>query len=156
MELEGNILQSPALVVLAATIHKTFGPTNLTSTYSVCTRRPSNEETNVIISDNGPVSVDAREAAEALAQHYANESRLAFSSSDKHFARVTRNQIKSCRNRPADNPLFNLISPYPNYLMPFKIWTPTNHLVQIVSLDISCSTLEFWVGKTVIYICNLS
>ncbi|GFY56097.1 hypothetical protein TNIN_478491 [Trichonephila inaurata madagascariensis] len=40
-----------------------------------------------------------------------------------------------------------LISPYPNYLMPFKIWTPTNHLVQIVSLDISCPTLEFWVGK---------
>ncbi|GFY58780.1 putative RNA-directed DNA polymerase from transposon BS [Trichonephila inaurata madagascariensis] len=40
-----------------------------------------------------------------------------------------------------------LISLYPNYLIPFKIWTPTNHLVQIVSLDISCPTLEFWVGK---------
>ncbi|GFX33312.1 hypothetical protein TNCV_811741 [Trichonephila clavipes] len=54
------------------------------------------------------VSVDAREAAEALAQHYANESRLAFSSYDKHFARVTRNQVKSCRDQPADNPLFNV------------------------------------------------
>ncbi|GFV91964.1 uncharacterized protein TNCV_1894001 [Trichonephila clavipes] len=36
---EGNIIQSPALVVLAATAHKTFGPTGLTNTYSVCTRR---------------------------------------------------------------------------------------------------------------------
>ncbi|GFV97481.1 uncharacterized protein TNCV_2039891 [Trichonephila clavipes] len=35
---EGNILQPPALVVSAATAHKTFGPTDLTSTYSVCTR----------------------------------------------------------------------------------------------------------------------
>ncbi|GFU58575.1 RNA-directed DNA polymerase from mobile element jockey [Trichonephila clavipes] len=58
--------------------------------------------------DNGHVSVDAWEAAEALAQHYANETRLDFSSSDKHFARVTRNQIKSCRDRAADNPLFNV------------------------------------------------
>ncbi|GFW69618.1 RNA-directed DNA polymerase from mobile element jockey [Trichonephila clavipes] len=68
----------------------------------------NNEETNAIISDNGHVSVDAREAAEALPQYYANESKLAFSSSDKHLARVTRNQIKSCRDRPADNPLFNV------------------------------------------------
>ncbi|GFW46048.1 uncharacterized protein TNCV_3276651 [Trichonephila clavipes] len=36
---EENILQSPALVVSAATANKTFGPTDLTSTYSVCTRR---------------------------------------------------------------------------------------------------------------------
>ncbi|GFX50709.1 hypothetical protein TNCV_2722951 [Trichonephila clavipes] len=36
---EGNILQSPALLVSAETAHKTFGPTDLTSTYSVCTRR---------------------------------------------------------------------------------------------------------------------
>ncbi|GFY61509.1 putative RNA-directed DNA polymerase from transposon BS [Trichonephila inaurata madagascariensis] len=70
--------------------------------------KPSNEETNAIISDNDYVSVEAREVAEALAQHYTNESRLAFSSSDKHLARVTRNQIKSCRDRPADNPLFNV------------------------------------------------
>ncbi|GFW79497.1 putative RNA-directed DNA polymerase from transposon BS [Trichonephila clavipes] len=70
--------------------------------------KPSNEETNAIISDNGHVSVDAWEATEALDQHYANESRLAFSSYDKHFARVTRNQVKSCRDRPADNPLFNV------------------------------------------------
>ncbi|GFV12357.1 putative RNA-directed DNA polymerase from transposon BS [Trichonephila clavipes] len=69
--------------------------------------KPSNEETNAIISDNGHVSVDAREAAEALAQHYANESRLAFSSYDKHFTSVTRNQVKYCRDGPADNPLFN-------------------------------------------------
>ncbi|GFU67102.1 RNA-directed DNA polymerase from mobile element jockey [Trichonephila clavipes] len=108
---------------------------------------PSNEETNAIISNNGLVSVDAREAAEALAQHYANESRLAFSSSDKHFARVARNQIKSCRDRPADNPLFNVDFTLPELSLPFKIWTPTNHLVQIASLDISCPTLEFWVGK---------
>ncbi|GFV51938.1 hypothetical protein TNCV_1322911 [Trichonephila clavipes] len=33
---EGNILQSPALGTSA---HKTFGPTDLTSTHSVCTRR---------------------------------------------------------------------------------------------------------------------
>ncbi|GFX94354.1 uncharacterized protein TNCV_4293991 [Trichonephila clavipes] len=36
---EGNILQPPALVVSAVTTHKTFGPTDLTTTYSVCTRR---------------------------------------------------------------------------------------------------------------------
>ncbi|GFT03976.1 uncharacterized protein TNCV_1731221 [Trichonephila clavipes] len=36
---EGNILQFPALVVSAATAHKTFGSTDLTSTYSVCTLR---------------------------------------------------------------------------------------------------------------------
>ncbi|GFU89207.1 putative RNA-directed DNA polymerase from transposon BS [Trichonephila clavipes] len=59
---------------------------------------------NAIIRDNGHVSVDAREAAE----HYANESRLALSSSDKFLAIVTRNQIKSCRGRPADNLLFNV------------------------------------------------
>ncbi|GFV27352.1 RNase H domain-containing protein [Trichonephila clavipes] len=70
--------------------------------------KPSYEETNAIISDNGHVSSDAREAAESLAQDYANESRLAFSSYDKHFPRVTRNQIKSCRDRPADNPFFNV------------------------------------------------
>ncbi|GFS78831.1 uncharacterized protein TNCV_3149421 [Trichonephila clavipes] len=36
---EGNILQPPALVVSAATVHKTFGPPDLKSTYSGCTRR---------------------------------------------------------------------------------------------------------------------
>ncbi|GFV32412.1 uncharacterized protein TNCV_1676981 [Trichonephila clavipes] len=36
---EENILQPPAPVVSAATTHKTFGPTDLTSMYSVCTRR---------------------------------------------------------------------------------------------------------------------
>ncbi|GFU89046.1 uncharacterized protein TNCV_2894941 [Trichonephila clavipes] len=35
---EGNILQLPALVVSAATVHKTFEPTDLTRTCSVCTR----------------------------------------------------------------------------------------------------------------------
>ncbi|GFY29707.1 RNA-directed DNA polymerase from mobile element jockey [Trichonephila clavipes] len=70
--------------------------------------KPGNEETNAIISDNGHVSVDAQEAAEALAQHYANESWLAFSSYDKHFARVTRNQVKSSRGRLADNLFFNV------------------------------------------------
>ncbi|GFU91964.1 hypothetical protein TNCV_3765891 [Trichonephila clavipes] len=39
MELEGNILQPPVLVVPAVTAHKTFGLTDSTSTYSVCTRR---------------------------------------------------------------------------------------------------------------------
>ncbi|GFS65326.1 hypothetical protein TNCV_2451491 [Trichonephila clavipes] len=36
---EGNILQPPAPVVAAATAHKTFGSTDLTSTYFVCTQR---------------------------------------------------------------------------------------------------------------------
>ncbi|GFT05086.1 uncharacterized protein TNCV_531361 [Trichonephila clavipes] len=36
---EGNIHQPPALVVSAVTAHKTFETTDLTSTYSVCTRR---------------------------------------------------------------------------------------------------------------------
>ncbi|GFT69669.1 transposable element Tcb1 transposase [Trichonephila clavipes] len=36
---EANILQPPASVVSAATDHKTFGPADLTITYSVCTRR---------------------------------------------------------------------------------------------------------------------
>ncbi|GFY45743.1 RNase H domain-containing protein [Trichonephila inaurata madagascariensis] len=70
--------------------------------------RPSNEETNAIINANGHVLVDDWEAAKALAQHNANISSLAFSRSDKHSARVSRNHIKSCRNRPADNPLFNV------------------------------------------------
>ncbi|GFY29921.1 hypothetical protein TNCV_4072341 [Trichonephila clavipes] len=33
----GNILQYPAPVVSAETTHKTFGPTDLTSAYFVCT-----------------------------------------------------------------------------------------------------------------------
>ncbi|GFV57355.1 uncharacterized protein TNCV_3285831 [Trichonephila clavipes] len=36
---EGNILQPPAPMVSAAATHKTFGPADLTNTYSVCTRR---------------------------------------------------------------------------------------------------------------------
>ncbi|PRD25414.1 UNVERIFIED_CONTAM: hypothetical protein NCL1_41002 [Trichonephila clavipes] len=36
---EGNIFQPSAPVVSAAIAHKTFGPSDLTSTYSVCTRR---------------------------------------------------------------------------------------------------------------------
>ncbi|GFV36875.1 uncharacterized protein TNCV_1701711 [Trichonephila clavipes] len=36
---EGNILQSPAPVVSAATAHKTFGATDLMNTYFVCTLR---------------------------------------------------------------------------------------------------------------------
>ncbi|GFW24075.1 uncharacterized protein TNCV_4951191 [Trichonephila clavipes] len=36
---EGNILQTPAPVVSAATTHKTFGSTHLTSTFIQCTRR---------------------------------------------------------------------------------------------------------------------
>ncbi|GFW63116.1 uncharacterized protein TNCV_4454641 [Trichonephila clavipes] len=36
---EGSVLQPPALVVSAATAQKTCGPTDLTSTYSVCTQR---------------------------------------------------------------------------------------------------------------------
>ncbi|GFU92294.1 uncharacterized protein TNCV_1338751 [Trichonephila clavipes] len=36
---EINILQLPAPVVSAVTTDKVFGPTDLTSTYSVCTRR---------------------------------------------------------------------------------------------------------------------
>ncbi|GFU30771.1 uncharacterized protein TNCV_1444741 [Trichonephila clavipes] len=36
---KGNILQPSAPLVSAATVQKTFRPTDLTSTYSVCTRR---------------------------------------------------------------------------------------------------------------------
>ncbi|GFV97058.1 hypothetical protein TNCV_3526441 [Trichonephila clavipes] len=36
---EENILQPPALMISATTTHKIFGPFDLTSTYSVCTRR---------------------------------------------------------------------------------------------------------------------
>ncbi|GFW44643.1 hypothetical protein TNCV_4481881 [Trichonephila clavipes] len=36
---EGNILQPPTPVVSAAIAHKTFGPADLTRTYSMCTRR---------------------------------------------------------------------------------------------------------------------
>ncbi|GFT82009.1 uncharacterized protein TNCV_3909541 [Trichonephila clavipes] len=36
---EGNILQASALVVSTATAHKTFEPTDSTSTYAMCTRR---------------------------------------------------------------------------------------------------------------------
>ncbi|GFW61407.1 uncharacterized protein TNCV_346551 [Trichonephila clavipes] len=36
---EGNILQPPAPVDSAATAHKTFGPIDSSSTYSMCTRR---------------------------------------------------------------------------------------------------------------------
>ncbi|GFV88181.1 uncharacterized protein TNCV_3243301 [Trichonephila clavipes] len=38
---ERNIIQPPALVDSAATAHKTFRPTDLTSTYSVCIQRVS-------------------------------------------------------------------------------------------------------------------
>ncbi|GFT02214.1 RNase H domain-containing protein [Trichonephila clavipes] len=110
--------------------------------------KPSDEETNAIISDYGHVSVDAREAVEALAQHYANESRLAFSSSDKHFARVTRNQVKSCRDRPAGNPLFNVDFTLPELSYALQnLDTNKSPGPDSTSLDISCPTLEFWVGK---------
>ncbi|GFX41181.1 uncharacterized protein TNCV_2218791 [Trichonephila clavipes] len=39
---EGNSLPPHALVVSAATAFKAFGPTDLMSTYSVCTRRVFN------------------------------------------------------------------------------------------------------------------
>ncbi|GFR08475.1 RNA-directed DNA polymerase from mobile element jockey [Trichonephila clavata] len=71
--------------------------------------KPCNEENNAIISDNSHVSVDDREVAEVLAHHYANESRLPFNSYDKKLARIARNQIKSCKDRPADKPLFNVL-----------------------------------------------
>ncbi|GFV52197.1 uncharacterized protein TNCV_5071181 [Trichonephila clavipes] len=35
---EGNILQPSVLVVFSVTAHKAFGPTDLRSTYSACTR----------------------------------------------------------------------------------------------------------------------
>ncbi|GFW40251.1 RNase H domain-containing protein [Trichonephila clavipes] len=118
--------------------------------------KPSNEETNAIISDNGHVSVDAREATEALIQQYANESRLAFSSSDKHLARVTGDQIKSCRDRPADNPLFNVdfTSPELYYALqnldtnksPGPDSIPGHLLPHLGILD----------GERLLYTCNLS
>ncbi|GFT22358.1 uncharacterized protein TNCV_3273431 [Trichonephila clavipes] len=36
---EENVHRSPPLVVLPAAAHKSFGPIDLTSTYSMCTRR---------------------------------------------------------------------------------------------------------------------
>ncbi|GFV07034.1 transposable element Tcb2 transposase [Trichonephila clavipes] len=53
---EGNILQHQSLMVSVATAHKTFGPTVLTSEYSVCTwrvfggiePRPSGLESEII------------------------------------------------------------------------------------------------------------
>ncbi|GFY60229.1 RNA-directed DNA polymerase from mobile element jockey [Trichonephila inaurata madagascariensis] len=118
--------------------------------------KPSNEETNVIISDNGHVSVDTREVAEALAQNYANESRLVFRSSEKHLARVTRNQRESCRDTPADNPLFNV-----DYTLPELSYPPQN-------LDTNkspgpdsipehfLSHLGICGKERLLYICNLS
>ncbi|GFT05762.1 RNA-directed DNA polymerase from mobile element jockey [Trichonephila clavipes] len=115
--------------------------------------KPNNKETNAIISDNGHVSGDAREGAEALTQHYTNESRLAFSSYDKHFARVTRNQVKSCRDRPADNPLFNVDFTLPGLTFALQnLDTIKSPGPDSTSPNISCPTLEFWVRKD----CNLS
>ncbi|GFW11957.1 uncharacterized protein TNCV_4530231 [Trichonephila clavipes] len=118
--------------------------------------RPSNEETNTIISGKGHVSVDAREASEALAQHYPNESRLAFSSSDKHFARVTRNQIKSFRNRPADNPLFNVDFTLPELSYALQI-LDTNKSPGPDSIPGHfLSHLEILGRERLLYLCNLS
>ncbi|GFX09910.1 hypothetical protein TNCV_3565881 [Trichonephila clavipes] len=36
---EGNIFQSPAVMISAVTALETFGPTDLMSAYSTCTRR---------------------------------------------------------------------------------------------------------------------
>ncbi|GFV00612.1 putative RNA-directed DNA polymerase from transposon BS [Trichonephila clavipes] len=118
--------------------------------------KPSNKETNAIISDNGHVSVDAREAAEALAQHYASESRLAFSSYDKHFARVTRNQVKSCRDRPADNPLFNV-----DFTLPELSYALQNlDTIKSPGPDSIPGHFLFYLGilgrERLLYICNLS
>ncbi|GFU73701.1 putative RNA-directed DNA polymerase from transposon BS [Trichonephila clavipes] len=118
--------------------------------------KPRDEEANAIISDNSYVSVDAREAKEALIQHYANESRLTFSSSDKHLARVTRDQIKSCRDKSADNPLFNVDFTLPELsyalqnLDTNKSSGPDNipeHLL---------SHLGILDSERLLYICNLS
>ncbi|GFU98296.1 hypothetical protein TNCV_3005801 [Trichonephila clavipes] len=38
---EEHFLEPPAILVSTATTHKTFAPTHLTSTYSVCTERAS-------------------------------------------------------------------------------------------------------------------
>ncbi|GFY36216.1 hypothetical protein TNCV_4845881 [Trichonephila clavipes] len=51
---EGKILQTPAPAVSAATTHKTFGPTDLTGTYSVCTRRRAVGSLVVRASDSRP------------------------------------------------------------------------------------------------------
>ncbi|GFY53228.1 RNA-directed DNA polymerase from mobile element jockey [Trichonephila inaurata madagascariensis] len=116
----------------------------------------SKEETNAIISDNGHISVDAREAAEALAQHYANESRLAFSSSVKHLARVTRNQIKSCRDRPADNQLFNVDFTLPELSYPLQN-LDTNKSPGPDSIPGHfLSHLGILGRERLLYICNLS
>ncbi|GFT50039.1 RNA-directed DNA polymerase from mobile element jockey [Trichonephila clavipes] len=113
---------------------------------------PSNEETNAIISDNGCLGG----CSESDTQHYANESKLAFSSSDKHLARVTRDQIKSCRDRPADNSLFNVDFTLPKLSYALQNLDTNKSPDPIVSLDISCPTLEFWVGKDSYTYKNLS
>ncbi|GFW76939.1 RNA-directed DNA polymerase from mobile element jockey [Trichonephila clavipes] len=113
---------------------------------------PSNEETNAIISDNGCLGG----CSESDTQHYANESELAFSSSDKHLARVTRDQIKSCLDRPADNSLFNVDFTLPKLSYALQNLDTHKSPDPIVSLDISCPTLEFWVGKDSYTYKNLS
>ncbi|GFV52039.1 reverse transcriptase domain-containing protein [Trichonephila clavipes] len=118
--------------------------------------KPSNKETNDIISDNGSVSVDARDAAETLAQHYANESRLAFSSSNKFLARVTKDQTKFCRDMPADNPLFNVDFTLPE-LSYFRQNMDTNKSPGPDSIPVNFLThLRILGRETLLYICNLS
>ncbi|KAF8786031.1 RNA-directed DNA polymerase mobile like protein [Argiope bruennichi] len=46
-------------------------------------------------------------AAEVLAQHYAKESKVTFSSPNRRLARIIRNLVKSCRDAKADNPLLD-------------------------------------------------
>ncbi|KAF8791591.1 RNA-directed DNA polymerase mobile like protein [Argiope bruennichi] len=67
----------------------------------------NNDNTNAIVGDDGSTTVNDQEAAEALAWHYAKESKVTFSSPGRRLARITRNLMKSCHDAKADNPLFD-------------------------------------------------
>ncbi|GFY63155.1 putative RNA-directed DNA polymerase from transposon BS [Trichonephila inaurata madagascariensis] len=115
-----------------------------------------NEETNATISDNGHISVDARKVAEALSQHYANESRLAFNSSDKHLATVTRDQIKSFRDPQVDNPLFNVNFTFPELTYALQN-LDTNKSPGLDSIPGHFfSHLGILGRKRLLYLCNMS
>ncbi|GFU95513.1 putative RNA-directed DNA polymerase from transposon BS [Trichonephila clavipes] len=78
------------------------------------------------------------------------------SSYDKHFARVTRNQVKSCRDRPAYNPLFNV-----DFTLPEQSFTlqnlDTNKSPGPESIPGHfLSHLGILGRERLLYICNLS
>ncbi|GIY55498.1 RNase H domain-containing protein [Caerostris darwini] len=96
--------------------------------------KPSNEDTNAIIDDNGHVSVDGREEVDALAKHYAKGSSWNVNRSEKLLARIATNQLKYCLYDELSIGYSSNISPSLNYCMPSRIWTLLNPLAQTVSM----------------------